>query len=45
MFPGKSRTVVFFADTRTQMGGACQPEDVMLDELRSLLGADSVVLK
>ena len=45
MFPGKSRTVVFYADTRTQMGGACQPEDVMLDELRSLLGADSVVLK
>ena len=45
MFPGKSRTVLFFADARTQMAGASAPDELMLAELRSLLGDDSVVLK
>ena len=45
MFPGDTKTVLFFADTRTRYGTRCAPRQDMLGELASLLGSDSVVLK
>ena len=45
MFPGKMKTVIFFADTRVRLGGTCAPQEIMLRELRELLGEENVVLK
>ena len=45
MFPGAVDTVLFFADTRVRRGTRCDPDPIMLQELKSLLGADSVVEK
>lgn len=45
MFPGSVPVVLYFADTRVRRGTTCTPEAVMLIELRSLLGEDSVVEK
>ena len=45
MFPGKSRVVLYFADTKARRGTACGLRNTMLDELRSVLGAENVVLK
>ena len=45
MFPGKTRTVIYYADTGVRLGGACAPQEVMLRELRELLGEGNVVLK
>ena len=38
MFPGAVKTVVYYADTGVRMGGRCMPEEIMLSELRGLLG-------
>jgi DNA-directed DNA polymerase III (polc) len=45
MFPGSVPTVLYFSDTGRRRRGVCTPEDVMLTELRDLLGEDSVVEK
>ena len=45
MFPGATKTVVYYADTGVRMGGRCMPEELMLQELRDLLGEKNVVLK
>ncbi len=45
MFPGGVRTVLYFADSGLRRGAQCTPESVMLEELRTLLGADAVVEK
>ena len=45
MFPGAVKTVVYYADTGVRMGGRCTPEEIMLSELRGLLGEKNVILK
>ena len=45
MFPGSVKTVVYYADTGVRMGGRCTPEEIMLSELRGLLGEKNVILK
>ena len=45
MFPGQVKTVIYYADTGVRMGGRCMPEEIMLEELRGLLGEKNVVLK
>lgn len=41
MFPGQVKTVIYYADTGVRMGGRCMPEEIMLEELRGLLGEKS----
>ena len=45
MVPGKLKTVIYYADTGVRRGGTCAPQEVMLQELRELLGEKNVVLK
>jgi len=45
MFPGNSKAVVYFADTKQRRGATCDLDRRMLTELKSLLGDDNVVLK
>ena len=45
MFPGKTQTVLYFADTRLRRGTTCDPQELMLGELRRVLGPENVVLK
>ena len=45
MFPGKSKTVVYYADTGARRVGQCAHDELMLAELRQLLGEANVVLK
>ena len=45
MFPGESQAVVYFADTKLRRGSRCGLDTGMLNELKSLLGAENVVLK
>ena len=45
MFPGNTKTVLFFADTKKRMGTTCLAAELLLEELRELLGQDCVVLK
>ncbi len=45
MFPGKSRTVVYYADTGVRRGGQCLLDESLLQELRELLGSQNVVVK
>ena len=45
MFPGESRVVIFFADTRKRVSARCLLRNSMLGELRALLGEENVVLK
>ena len=45
MFPGESRAVLFFEDTRARRGTVCSLADSMLAELKNLLGEGNVVLK
>ena len=45
MFPGPVRTVIYYADTGVRIGGSCMPQELMLRELRELLGEKNVVLK
>ena len=45
MFPGESRAVLFFEDTRARRGTACTLADSMLAELKNVLGEGNVVLK
>ena len=45
MFPGQSQAVVYFADTKLRKGTNCDLDPRMLEELKSLLGEENVVLK
>ena len=45
MFPGNSKVVVYFADTKLRRGASCEIDTRMLDELINLLGEDNVVVK
>ena len=45
MFPGQTKTVIVYADTGVRLGGSCNPEPIMLDELKMLLGSQNVVLQ
>ena len=45
MFPGESRVVLFYADTRARRGTHCMLADTMIGELRRRLGEENVVLK
>jgi DNA polymerase-3 subunit alpha len=45
MFPGDSKLVLYFADTKKRMGGTCLIHELLLQELKELLGEDCVVLK
>ncbi|MDY2719776.1 MAG: DNA polymerase III subunit alpha [Candidatus Faecousia sp.] len=45
MFPGTVETVLYFADTKIRRGTRCMPQMCMLQELKRLLGEDSVVTK
>ncbi len=45
MFPGETKVVIFFADTRLRRGTQAKLDDVMLQELKNLLGSQNVVLK
>jgi len=45
MFPGRTKTVIYYADTGARRVGSCGPEDDLLAELRGLLGEKNVVLK
>ena len=45
MFPGDSQVKVFFADTRKMRGALATLDEVMLRELKNVLGEANVVLK
>ena len=45
MFPGNSKVVVFFADTRKMRGAQASFDARMLAELKNILGETNVVLK
>ena len=45
MFPGDSKTVLYFADTGNRRGTMCTLDERMLSELKNVLGNENVVLK
>ena len=45
MFPGKTQTVLFYADTRQRVGTLCLMDDLLLTELTQRLGQENVVPK
>ena len=45
MFPGKTQTVLFYADTRQRVGTLCLMDDLLLTELNQRLGQENVVPK
>ena len=45
MFPGESKAVVYFADTKLRRGTLCDIDSRMLRELENLLGNGNVVVK
>ncbi|MBQ8358734.1 MAG: DNA polymerase III subunit alpha, partial [Oscillospiraceae bacterium] len=45
MFPGDSKAVVYFADTKLRRGAQCALDSRMLKELKDLLGESNVVVK
>lgn len=45
MFPGGSKVVVYFADTKLRRGTACALDSRMLEELKNLLGESNVIVK
>ena len=45
MFPGDSKVVVFFADTKLRRGAKCDLDSRMLNELENLLGKENVIVK
>ena len=45
MFPGKSKAVVYFADTKLRRGALCDMDSRMLQELENLLGTGNVIVK
>ena len=45
MFPGEGQAVLYFEDTKKRLGTKCEIQPALVDELRSLLGKENVVLK
>ncbi len=45
MFPGDSKAVVYFADTKLRRGALCDLDNRMLKELENLLGDGNVIVK
>lgn len=45
MFPGENQAIFYFSDTGRRLGARCLIHDALLQELRTLLGEESVVLK
>ena len=45
MFPGSSKAVVYFADTKLRRGASCDLDSRMINELRNLLGEENVIVK
>ena len=45
MFPGDSKAVVYFADTKLRRGALCDLDSRMLRELENLLGKENVIVK
>ena len=45
MFPGQSKVVVYFEDTKQRRGSICALDNRMLGELNNVLGKDNVVIK
>ncbi len=45
MFPGESQAVFYFADSKRRLGATCLLHNALIDELKELLGEESVVLK
>ena len=45
LFPGSSRTVIYFADTGRKLGATCLLHEALLAELILLLGEENVILK
>jgi len=45
MFPGSSKAVLYFADTKIRRGTQCQLSPKMLAELQQVLGCENVVVK
>ena len=45
MFPGESKAVVYFADTKLRRGALCTLDSRMLQELENLLGKSNVIVK
>ncbi|MEG1072287.1 MAG: DNA polymerase III subunit alpha [Oscillospiraceae bacterium] len=45
MFPGEDSAVLYFADTKKKLGATCIHCQTLLDELKTLVGAENVVLK
>ena len=45
MFPGESKTVLYFEDTKLRRGTRCTLRDDLLEELQNVLGEGNVVLK
>ncbi len=45
MFPGRTQTVLFYADTRQRVGIGCLMDAMLIQELRELLGPENVVPK
>ena len=45
MFPGESKVVVYFADTKLRRGTVCDLDSRMLQELENLLGNGNVIVK
>ena len=45
MVPGAVQAVLYYADCGRKRGTGCSLRGDMLDELRTLLGQDAVVLK
>jgi len=45
MFPGSSKAVLYFADTKIRRGASCALDSRMLQELNDLLGHENVVVK
>ena len=45
MFPGDSKAVVYFTDTKLRRGALCDLDSRMLNELENLLGKENVVVK
>ena len=45
MFPGESKTVLYFEDTKARRGTRCTFRQDLLEELKKVLGEANVVLK
>ena len=45
MFPGRTQTVLFYADTRQRVGTLCLMDPMLLAELTEQLGQENVVPK